>query len=405
MSDRYYGELFVEGQEDALRKFDKQFKKIHTIYEHERCWMSEEDFNKDYNPFDAEAYADAHGYISARAVKIIYKSDEDPTYSKDSGKIRINYITSEITTSGYSFQNFITITKEDILNTSTSILACEAEYNIWWCTDRLAVERKEHKETLNRLCYWMFSHSIPYPVFIAMSEQHPELDFTFKCDSDICFIQCLSLKGGEVIDYDTLKLDKGEEWGPEWQQKSHRFLQKHGMEKFVSCPACGALEYARRIPSKDGVKCPMCDAMLPDSKLNIPSDIVDMAIEKLDLSIRSYNCLKRADKNTIGDLLSMTDEDFKKVRNLGTKSIKEVIYKLESLGTEYCCLNIQRDNPLKKRANELEWTEKDDEVYKKIESALEQAGFDISGKEDVYEIKHKDSPVRYAVVIIDYARD
>ena len=52
----------------------------------------------------------------------------------------------------------------------------------------------------------------------------------------------------------------------------------------------------------------------------------------LDLSVRSYNCLKRASVNTVGDLADKTEEEMMKVRNLGRKSLEEVIQKLESLG-------------------------------------------------------------------------
>ena len=55
-------------------------------------------------------------------------------------------------------------------------------------------------------------------------------------------------------------------------------------------------------------------------------------IEDLDFSVRTYNCLKRAGINSIGDLVARTEEDMMKVRNLGKKSLEEVIQKLEELG-------------------------------------------------------------------------
>ena len=60
--------------------------------------------------------------------------------------------------------------------------------------------------------------------------------------------------------------------------------------------------------------------------------ILDMSIEELDLSVRSYNCLKRAGINTVGELIMKTEEDMMKVRNLGKKSLEEVDEKLASLG-------------------------------------------------------------------------
>ncbi len=59
---------------------------------------------------------------------------------------------------------------------------------------------------------------------------------------------------------------------------------------------------------------------------------LDMTIDELDLSVRSYNCLKRANINVVRDLISKTDEDMMKVRNMGKKSLDEVKKKLEMLG-------------------------------------------------------------------------
>lgn len=60
--------------------------------------------------------------------------------------------------------------------------------------------------------------------------------------------------------------------------------------------------------------------------------ILEMTIEELDLSVRSYNCLKRAGINTVEELHSKTEEDMMKVRNLGKKSLEEVVQKLGELG-------------------------------------------------------------------------
>ena len=60
--------------------------------------------------------------------------------------------------------------------------------------------------------------------------------------------------------------------------------------------------------------------------------ILKMAIEEMDLSVRSYNCLKRANIHTVADLTYKTEDDMLKVRNLGRKSLEEVIHKLESYG-------------------------------------------------------------------------
>ncbi len=60
--------------------------------------------------------------------------------------------------------------------------------------------------------------------------------------------------------------------------------------------------------------------------------VMDMPIEELDLSVRSYNCLKRAGINTVQELIRKTEEDMMKVRNLGKKSLEEVKSKLANLG-------------------------------------------------------------------------
>ena len=60
--------------------------------------------------------------------------------------------------------------------------------------------------------------------------------------------------------------------------------------------------------------------------------ILEMTIEELDLSVRSYNCLKRAGINTVQNLTEKTEEEMLKVRNLGRKSFDEVVQKLDSLG-------------------------------------------------------------------------
>lgn len=60
--------------------------------------------------------------------------------------------------------------------------------------------------------------------------------------------------------------------------------------------------------------------------------VLEMTIEELDLSVRSYNCLKRAGINTVEDLSNKSEEDMMKVRNLGRKSLEEVINKLHGLG-------------------------------------------------------------------------
>ena len=69
--------------------------------------------------------------------------------------------------------------------------------------------------------------------------------------------------------------------------------------------------------------------------------ILEMTIEELDLSVRSFNCLKRAGINTVNDLIGKSAEEMMKVRNLGKKSFDEVKEKLQSLGYD---LSSEEDN-------------------------------------------------------------
>ncbi|MBE6633745.1 MAG: DNA-directed RNA polymerase subunit alpha [Ruminococcaceae bacterium] len=66
----------------------------------------------------------------------------------------------------------------------------------------------------------------------------------------------------------------------------------------------------------------------------IKEKVLEMTIEELDMSVRSFNCLKRAGIDTVEDLTNRTEEDMIKVRNLGKKSLEEVIAKLHSLGLD-----------------------------------------------------------------------
>ena len=84
----------------------------------------------------------------------------------------------------------------------------------------------------------------------------------------------------------------------------------------------------------------LCDTMSDVSIMVSKEDdnkgkILDMPIEEMDLSVRSYNCLKRANINTVEDLTKKTREDMLKVRNLGLKSIDEVLIKLNEYGLSF----------------------------------------------------------------------
>ena len=74
------------------------------------------------------------------------------------------------------------------------------------------------------------------------------------------------------------------------------------------------------------------EASFPEEEEDDSSKVLEMTIEDLDLSVRSFNCLKRANINKVADLADKTEEDMMKVRNLGKKSLDEVKFKLEELG-------------------------------------------------------------------------
>ncbi len=74
------------------------------------------------------------------------------------------------------------------------------------------------------------------------------------------------------------------------------------------------------------------ESIMADKVSDETSKVLDLTIDELDLSVRSFNCLKRAGINTVEDLINKSEEDMMKVRNLGRKSLEEVIAKLNSFG-------------------------------------------------------------------------
>lgn len=73
------------------------------------------------------------------------------------------------------------------------------------------------------------------------------------------------------------------------------------------------------------------NAKQEDSKLKK----LETPIDDLDFSVRAYNCLKRANVNTLGDLTEKTELEMMKIRNLGKKSLKEVIDKIKEMGLRF----------------------------------------------------------------------
>ena len=74
--------------------------------------------------------------------------------------------------------------------------------------------------------------------------------------------------------------------------------------------------------------------ILIEKEIGQKEKVLEMSIDELELSVRSYNCLKRAGINTVEELTNKTPEDMMKVRNLGRKSLEEVLAKLKELGLQ-----------------------------------------------------------------------
>ena len=126
---------------------------------------------------------------------------------------------------------------------------------------------------------------------------------------------------GNVTDYDCLILEV-------WTDGSLR------PEEAVSKAAGILVMHLKLFQNMDGLpeEEEEEEATFPEEEEDDSSKVLDMTIEDLDLSVRSFNCLKRANINTVADLAEKTEDDMMKVRNLGRKSLEEVKKKLEELG-------------------------------------------------------------------------
>ena len=76
-------------------------------------------------------------------------------------------------------------------------------------------------------------------------------------------------------------------------------------------------------------------SIMSKKELSKKDKLMEMPIEDLELSVRSYNCLKRAGIHTVADIVNKTEQDMMKVRNLGKKSLEEVMAKVKNLGLEF----------------------------------------------------------------------
>ena len=124
---------------------------------------------------------------------------------------------------------------------------------------------------------------------------------------------------GQITDYDKLSLDvftNGTLAPDEAVSLAAKVLSEH-LSLFIDLSEVAA--------SAD---------VMADKEIDDKDKVLDMNIDELELSVRSYNCLKRAGINTVGELTNKTSEDMMKVRNLGRKSLEEVLAKLKELGLQ-----------------------------------------------------------------------
>ena len=121
---------------------------------------------------------------------------------------------------------------------------------------------------------------------------------------------------GQSVDFDKLVLEvwtNGAFSGKDIISLAAKIMEEH-IKMFVSLSEIGNIGIL--VPPEEDKK----------------TKILEMTIEEMELSVRSYNCLKRANIHTVEDLTKKTEEDMLKVRNLGKKSLDEVLFKLESYG-------------------------------------------------------------------------
>lgn len=130
---------------------------------------------------------------------------------------------------------------------------------------------------------------------------------------------------GQITDYDKLTLDvytKGTLAPDEAVSLAAKVLSEH-LNSFIDLS-----ENAKTAE------------VMVEKEDNEKEKVLEMSIDELELSVRSYNCLKRAGINTVEELTNKTSEDMMKVRNLGRKSLEEVLAKLKELGLS---LNINEE--------------------------------------------------------------
>ena len=126
---------------------------------------------------------------------------------------------------------------------------------------------------------------------------------------------------GNVTDYDKLTLEV-------WTDGSIRPEEAVSKSASILVAHLKLFQNMAGLPEEEEEE----EGTFAEAEENDAAKVLEMTIEDLDLSVRSYNCLKRANINTVADLTAKTEEDMMKVRNLGRKSLEEVQQKLTGLG-------------------------------------------------------------------------
>ena len=125
---------------------------------------------------------------------------------------------------------------------------------------------------------------------------------------------------GNVTDYDKLTLEV-------WTDGSIRPEEAVSKSASILVAHLKLFQNMAGLPEEEEEE----EGTFAEAEENDAAKVLEMTIEDLDLSVRSYNCLKRANINTVADLTAKTEEDMMKVRNLGRKSLEEVKKKLQEL--------------------------------------------------------------------------
>ena len=126
---------------------------------------------------------------------------------------------------------------------------------------------------------------------------------------------------GNVTDYDKLTLEV-------WTDGSIRPEEAVSKSASILVAHLKLFQNMAGLPEEEEEE----EGTFAEAEENDAAKVLEMTIEDLDLSVRSYNCLKRAGINTVEELCNKTSEDMMKVRNLGRKSLEEVLAKLKELG-------------------------------------------------------------------------